>query len=411
MVFIMPFDIVENLKRLVEVPSEAWYEKEKVVRRNYREIADLISSMAEENGLHVERLDLLGGEIPTLLITIPEAPGNKPTMAFVSHYDVVPAKGPWIVDGMKIDPYEPVVINEKLYGRGSADDKSAIVASIGALVDLREKKSDLKYNPVVVVTGDEEVGGTGIKLLLENGYRWDRVVIVDAGSEYVSVGASGVVEGWIKVKGQAGHAGYPHTTRNAAEDLVKLLNEFFLFKATRSAKLSKYPSPPGSPLPRVWGRFTITILKLPEYEAEKHNRIPGEAWAGFDMRLLPEENVGGAVDELNAFFSSAIARLGIKAELDVIAKQKGWYAKNEEFVNEAFNAAKAAYKDAGIDGEPGIAAELGGNDGSHFDEYGMDVIAFGTIRSGTNIHAQGEFVYLKDIEMGRHFISHIVSGK
>ncbi len=404
----MPFDIVENLKRLVEIPSEARYEKNKVIRQNYREAAEAVAEMAKSHGLNVEQIDLLNGEIPTLIITLPEAPQNKPTMAFVSHYDVVPAKGPWIVDGEEIDPYKPVVKDGKMYGRGAADDKSAIVASIGALVDLLEEKAELKYNPVVVVTGDEEVGGTGIKLLLEKGYRWDRVVIVDAGSEYVSIGASGVVEGWIKVKGKAGHAGYPHTTRNAAEDLVRLLNEFFVYKSSRFAKLSKLPSPPGSPIPYVWGRFTVNILKLPETEAEKHNRVPGEAWAGFDMRLLPEEDVEEAINELYSFLSSAVARLGINGNLEVVAKQKGWYAKNEEFINEAVLAAKKAYKRAGLEGEPGVAAELGGNDGSHFDAYGMDVLAFGTIRFGTNIHAQGEFVYLEDVEMGRYFIYEIV---
>ncbi len=407
----MPLDIVESLKRLVEIPSESAYGKEGVVRKHYREAADAVAAIAEEHGLRVERIDLLGGEIPTLIITLPEQAGSKPSLALVSHYDVVPAKGPWYVEGREVDPYQPVVVDGKVYGRGAADDKSGIVASLAGLVKLAEEKPSLRYNPIVVVTGDEEVGGTGIKALLEAGHRWDRVIIVDAGSEYVSIGASGVVEGWIKVRGKAGHAGYPHATRNAVEDLLRLMNEMFAYKAARGAKLSSLPSPPGSPLPYVWGRFTMTILKLPETEAEKHNRVPGEAWAGFDMRLIPEEELEEALRELYSYFSSAVARLGVNAELDVVAKQKGWYAKNKEFVNEAVAAAKAAYKKVEMPGEPGVAAELGGNDGSHFDEYGMDVIAFGTIRAGTNIHAQGEFVYLKDIEMFREFIYELVSEK
>ncbi len=400
----MPLDIVESLEKLVRIPSESSYGKEGIVRKHYREAADAVAEIAEGSGLKVEKIDLLGGEIPTLIITLPNPPENKPTLALVSHYDVVPAKGPWIVEGQEMDPYDPVVIDGKMYGRGAADDKSGIVASLAGLVDLAEKGAELRYNPVVVVTGDEEVGGNGIKALLEEGYRWDRVIIVDAGSEYVSIGASGVVEGWIRVFGKAGHAGYPHATRNAAEQLARLVNEFFSFKAARAAKLSSLPSPPGSPIPYVWGRFTVNILKLPETEAEKHNRVPGEAWAGFDMRLIPEEELEDALRELYSFFSSAIARLGVEAELEIVAKQKGWYAKNKEFVSEAVAAAREAYRKAGFAGEPGVAAELGGNDGSHFDEYGMDVIAFGTIRADTNIHAQGEFVYLEDIEMFRHFV-------
>jgi succinyl-diaminopimelate desuccinylase len=395
----MPLDIVQALSELVKIPSEVYYVENKLVRKHYREAADAVARIAESNGLKVERIDLEGGEIPTLIITLPNPPKSKPSVAFVSHYDVVPAKGPWKIDGEEIDPYTPIVRDGKLYGRGSADDKSGIVASIAGLVDLKESGAELAYNPVVIVTGDEEVGGTGIRRLLESGARWDHVVIVDSGSEYVSVGASGVVEGWIKVKGRSGHAGYPHTASNAAENLVRVLGDLMEFKAVRGSKISRFPSPPGSPVPYVWGRFTINILKLPPSEPEKHNRIPGEAWAGFDMRLLPEEDLEEAIRELLSTISSIAMKHGVTLETTILGKQKGWYSKNQAFVQKVVTAASKARG-----GDIRIAAELGGNDGSFFDEYGMDVIAFGTIREGTNIHSEGEFVYLEDVEFFRKFM-------
>lgn len=402
------FDMVKFLTDLVRIPSESGYQGNVITRRNYREIVELIQMVSADNGLSVQRVDLLGGEIPTLIISLPGAPKNKPSLAFVTHYDVVPAKGPWIVDGQQMDPYEPVVKDGKVYGRGAADDKSAIAAVLAGLIALKGYEDKLRYNPVLVVTGDEEVGGTGVKALLEQGFRWDRVIIVDSGSEYVSVGASGVIHGWIKVKGKSGHAGYPHGARNAVEDLLRLLWELQEYKSIRSKKVSKLPSPPGSPIPRVWGRFTVTVLKLPETEPEKHNRIPGEAWAGFDMRLIPEEKVDEALSEFYAFFSSAVAKLGVNASVEVITGQPGWYAKNELFVREVVEAAKKAYRDVGFKGEPGVVAELGGNDGTHFDLYGMDVVAFGTIREGTNIHSEGEFVYIKDLEMFKQFMLNLL---
>ncbi|MCC5998111.1 MAG: M20/M25/M40 family metallo-hydrolase, partial [Thermofilum sp.] len=171
----MPLDIVQALSELVTIPSEVYYVENKLVRKHYREAADAVARIAESNGLKVERIDLEGGEIPTLIITLPNPPKSKPSVAFVSHYDVVPAKGPWKIDGEEIDPYTPIVRDGKLYGRGSADDKSGIVASIAGLVDLKESGAELAYNPVVIVTGDEEVGGTGIRRLLESGARWDHV--------------------------------------------------------------------------------------------------------------------------------------------------------------------------------------------------------------------------------------------
>ncbi|QOJ78315.1 M20 family metallopeptidase [Infirmifilum lucidum] len=402
------FDMVKFLTDLVRIPSESGYQGNVITRKNYREVVELIQGASLDNGLSVQRVDLLGGEIPTLIISLPGAPKNKPSLAFVTHYDVVPAKGPWIVDGQQMDPYEPVVKDGKVYGRGAADDKSAIAAALAGLIALKGSEDRLRYNPMLVVTGDEEVGGTGVKALLEQGLRWDRVIIVDSGSEYVSVGASGVIHGWIKVKGKSGHAGYPHGARNAVEDLLKLLWELQEYKSIRSKKVSKLPSPPGSPVPCVWGRFTITVLKLPETEPEKHNRIPGEAWAGFDMRLIPEERVDEALGEFYAFFSSAVAKLGVNASVEVITGQPGWFAKNELFVREVVEAAKRAYRDVGFKGEPSVVAELGGNDGTHFDFYGMDVVAFGTIREGTNIHSEGEFVYVEDLEMFKRFMLNLL---
>ena len=403
----MRVDPVQFLVDLVRVPSISALSEKGVVRQKYREAAELVAKYASEAGLNVRVENLLGGEIPTLLVTLPEQVPGKPSLAFVTHYDVVPARSPWVVEGREVDPFEPLVTGDRVYGRGAADDKSAIVAAICGLAEIAEEKR-LRYNPVVIVTGDEEVGGTGVRALLEKGYRWDRAIIADSGSEYVSIGASGVVAGWIKVRGVSGHAGYPHEARNAAEDLVRLLSELGSFKAKRAAKLSRFPSPPGSPIGRVWGRFSITILKLPPGEPEKHNRIPGEAWAGFDMRLLPEESLEEGLSELYSAFSAALARTGVQGVLEVVAAQRGWYTKNEAFRDEVLSAARMAYRDVGLEGEVGVAAELGGNDGTYFDLAGIDTIAFGTIRSGTNIHSEGEFVYLKDIEMYRHFIRRLL---
>ncbi|RLE99815.1 MAG: hypothetical protein DRJ57_01800, partial [Thermoprotei archaeon] len=241
-------DLVEELCRLVRIRSEvAVSEAGDVVRRNYEEAAKAVARLAEEAGLDVEVLELefKGGVIPTVMA---EAGGGGERLALVSHYDVVPARGPWLVGGREVDPYEPVVLDGKVYGRGAADDKSAIVASIAALAELLEEGVKLRYRPCVVVTGDEEVGGYGVRALLEAGYRWDKVVILDAGADYLSVGASGVIHGWIGVKGRSGHAGYPHRAVNPVEAAIRLANYLLdAYKPARARRVSRLSSPPGSP--------------------------------------------------------------------------------------------------------------------------------------------------------------------
>ncbi len=403
-------NMVEELKKLVTIRSEVWVEGGTIVRREYEKAASAVAELAERAGLEVSVEEIKtpsGDTIPTVIASIK---GEGPSIALVSHYDVVPARGPWKVGERELDPYEPVIVEGKLYGRGAADDKSAIVATIAALAELAAKGAKLKYRPYAVITGDEEVGGLGVRGLLDSGFKWDRAVIIDAGADYITIGASGVVHAWIKVKGRAGHAGYSHKADNPVEKLAVLITEMLKeYKSLRASKISKLPSPPGSPLPKLWGRASFTILKLGEGDVEKHNRIPSEALAGIDIRLIPEEEVADALNELYSVFSRVVARLGISATLEVIGAQRGWMATDKELVRDAEAALKKAYTRLGIEEPVRKAAELGGNDGTYFYLKGIPVIGYGAIREDNNIHAPNEFVYIRDLDLLKTFIINLLS--
>ncbi|HDM91935.1 MAG TPA: M20/M25/M40 family metallo-hydrolase [Candidatus Korarchaeota archaeon] len=369
---------VKVLEELVRLDTDA------TLRKNYDKAAEMIARYAEELGMDVS---IVGDEVPNVVAKLDV--GAEKDLALVSHYDVVPAKGPWKLVDREIDPFEPIVIDGKLYGRGAADDKSAIAASLGAIRELKGEK--LRYNPLLIVVGDEEVGGTGIKEVVEKRcITGDAAVILDASIEYLSVGASGVVDGWIKVKGKGGHAGYPHVARNPIYGLVRLIGELEKFASFRSTKLSDLPSPPSSPIQRVWGRFTVTMLRA----GQKHNAIPGEASAGFDMRLFPGEDLNQALEELKSFLTDAASRLGLEVELEIVGSvNDGWRTPPDHpFVAEVLSAMERAM------GKRAIAAELGGNDGFLFAKRGVPTVAIGAIRvPENNIHAPLEFVYLEDV--------------
>ena len=143
---------------------------------NYEEISSLIFKELKSLGLETR---IVGEKVPNVVARLDA--GAKEDLAIVSHYDVVPAEGPWIVEGKDIDPFQPVEINGKLYGRGAADDKSAIVASIWAIAELNGER--MKYNPLLIITGDEEVGGTGILEVISAGIMGDLVLVADADIE------------------------------------------------------------------------------------------------------------------------------------------------------------------------------------------------------------------------------------
>ena len=72
------------------------------------------------------------GRTPIILIDIPgEKPGN---ILMYGHLDKQPEMEGWDAG---LGPWNPVLKNEKLYGRGGADDGYAIFASLCALKELK----------------------------------------------------------------------------------------------------------------------------------------------------------------------------------------------------------------------------------------------------------------------------------
>ncbi len=371
------------LKKLVSLNTDA------TKRMNYEKASSLIFRELEELGLETK---IVGEEVPNVVAKLDA--GADLDLAIVSHYDVVPAEGHWIIEGREVDPFQPIELNGKLYGRGSADDKSAIVASIWAVAEAKNKR--MKYNPLLIITGDEEVGGTGIREVVSAGITGDLVLVADSYIEYIGVGASGVVHGWITVEGKEGHAGYPHRARNPVNGLISLCSELMRFAEKRALTFSELDSPPDSPISKVWGRFTFTILQA----GSKHNVIPSEAKAGFDMRIVPGEDPNRAVMELKSEFEAIKEKLGLNARLEILEPiNEGWITDPQHpFVQEALGVYERLF------GHKRVCGELGGNDGYIFLKRGKPTITLGAMRKDNNIHGRNEFVYLKDVIMLKEFI-------
>jgi len=377
------------LKKLVSLNTDA------VKKLNYEEASSLIANELKRLGLDTK---IVGEKVPNVVARLDV--GAEKDLAIVSHYDVVPAEGSWIVDGREIDPFQPFELNGRLYGRGSADDKSAIVASIWAMAELKDKR--MKYNPLLIITGDEEVGGTGIREVVSAGITGDLVLVADADIEYVGIGASGVVHGWIVVEGKEGHAGYPHRATNPVNGLISLCSNLMRFAEKRALTFSGLDSPPDSPISKVWGRFTFTILQA----GGKHNVIPKEAKAGFDMRIVPGEDPNKAILELKSEFEAIRQRLGLDARLEIIEPiNEGWMTDPQHpFVREALNIYERLF------GYKRVCGELGGNDGYIFSKRGKPTITLGAMRKENNIHGRNEFVYLNDVVMLKEFIKGLLKG-
>lgn len=383
---------INILSRLVSVNTDA------ESKLGYSECARIIAEEAEKLGLSVsiyDSINLADDNKPRPNVVAKLDVGSDCTVSLVTHYDVVPTGVGW-----SGDPFKLKVVDGRAYGRGAADDKGAIAAALGALRLAGEKT---KANVILIASPDEEVGGKlGVGYLLNHvRIRCDEAVILDSSPEFVSIGASGVVNGWFRVKGVQGHAGYPHKAVNPIYGIARLIEGLEGFSNLRAMKLSKIDSPPNSPVRKVWGRFSITIVK----SGVKSNVIPGEAEACFDMRTLPDEDPMDAVEEFKAYFTSLARSLGLNAEIYKINVSPGYYTRpDHEFVLRFRRSVSKIYGR-----EVPIAAELGGNDGRFFAENGIPVVSFGCISPDTNFHGVDEFVHLKHLALVRDVLIEYIS--
>lgn len=90
---------------------------------------------------------------------------SLPTLLIYGHYDVQP---PDPLDEWNSNPFQPVIENKYLYGRGTSDDKGQMFALIKALESYLQTQKALPVNVKCIFEGEEEVGSQNFIAYLVN---------------------------------------------------------------------------------------------------------------------------------------------------------------------------------------------------------------------------------------------------
>ena len=139
--------MLDALKRFLIIPSvyEKSDDKTKPFGKNVDDALKFVGELGERYGFDVDYCDGYATEL-----TIGE--GDK-LIGIFAHADVVPATGKWTSD-----PFTPIIKKNKLYARGSSDDKGPLIAALFAVKALRDNGLLRDYRVRIVVGGDEERG-------------------------------------------------------------------------------------------------------------------------------------------------------------------------------------------------------------------------------------------------------------
>ncbi len=140
-------DMLDALKRFLVIPSvyEESNDESKPFGENVNKALKYVGELGERYGFDVDYCDGYATEL-----TIGE--GDK-LIGIFAHADVVPATGKWTND-----PFTPTIKKNKLYARGSSDDKGPLIAALYAAKALRDNGLLRDYRVRIVVGGDEERG-------------------------------------------------------------------------------------------------------------------------------------------------------------------------------------------------------------------------------------------------------------
>jgi acetylornithine deacetylase len=146
-----------------------------------------------------------------------------PTLAFVSHLDVVPPG-----DGWTRDPWTPAIEGDRLYGRGSGDAKASCAAMLYAAHDLARAGGPASGRLVVLLGFEEETKRTTMPQAVAAAEPIDAAIIGEPTNLDLAVAQRGLMMVDLVARGDQRHAGYAageaftNSAIRLAEDLVKL---------------------------------------------------------------------------------------------------------------------------------------------------------------------------------------------
>jgi acetylornithine deacetylase/succinyl-diaminopimelate desuccinylase family protein len=286
--------------------------------------------------------------------------GEGPVIALNAHGDVVPPG-----DGWSKPPYEGLIENGRMYGRGVAVSKSDFATYTFALRALEKLSGPLAGSVELHFTYDEEFGGLlGPGYLLRTGATRPDLAI-GAGFSYAVVTAhNGCLQLEVTVRGKAAHAAMPQTGADALAAAVAVLDALYRERESYAGIRSKVP---GIDCP------TLTVGRIEG--GINTNVVPDRVSLRLDRRIIPEEDPAEVEARLRQVIGAAVAgRPGISLDIRQLLLARPLFPRpgHERLVSALRTHASAVfgeqievtgtplYTDARLYGEAGIPIVLYG---------------------------------------------------
>lgn len=145
--------LVSQLQILIRQPSVS------AKNEGIEECAKLVAKIMKKSGISSEILRLKKGIAPIVYGEVRSKKNPDKTILFYNHYDVQPAEP---FDLWDDEPFSGKIRGNKIFGRGSSDDKGELITRIKAVEAYLKATGDVPCNVKFVVEGEEETGSAHI---------------------------------------------------------------------------------------------------------------------------------------------------------------------------------------------------------------------------------------------------------
>ena len=344
-------------------------------------IAAFIADFLENLGLEVDICEVEGGRPNVVGVLRGQDSGFS--LILNGHMDTVGTEG-------MVDPFNPRVEGNRIYGRGSADMKGGIASILHAVKAVIDSEADLRGDLIVASVVDEEYTSLGTEKLMES-FKADGAVVCESTGLDIGVAHKGFV--WLEVEtfGKAAHGSRPEKGIDAIAKMGKFLVELDDFGSKvlseRSHSLLGSPSVHSSII--EGGRELSTYPDQCKLKLERRT-IPGEDTRQVESELLSIlKRLSTKDSKFNADLRTIFARgpFTVSAEENVV-----------RFLKEAANFVLGT--------EPQYIGSYGWLDSEIIQNAGVPTVIFGP--GGEGMHSINEYAYVDQVVKSSMVLSQFI---
>ena len=332
-------------------------------------IARFVASWLADEGLDVELVEPIPGR-PSV-VGVLRGTGGGSSLMLNAHMDTVGA-------GAMSMPFDPMVADGRVYGRGAYDMKASLAA---IMIAGREAKSlGLKGDIIVSAVADEEVASIGTSAVLDQ-FGADEAIVTEPTELRVCLAHKGFVWLEVETRGVAAHGSRPDLGVDAISQMGRILKRV----VDLDGKLRKGR---GHPLLGT-GSIHASLIE----GGQEWSTYPARCIASLERRTIPGEDGASSVREIEELIEDSHREdSAVDASVEVSLVRAASEIGADNPVSRA--VAEAAKGVTGNEPETiGVAYWM---DMALLNQAGIPTVAFGP--SGEGAHADVEWVDLASVE-------------